>query len=63
MAQRWATVDDTSGDINYSGPWTLESGQNWNTGNFGLPYLNSLHSIQGGQGSFTYTYVGKFFFY
>ncbi|KAF9485593.1 hypothetical protein BDN70DRAFT_871263 [Pholiota conissans] len=59
MSSRWVAVDDTSSSIKYSGPWTLDSGQNWQGGNFGAPYLNSLHNLKGGQGSFSYTFDGS----
>ncbi|KAF8957095.1 hypothetical protein BDZ97DRAFT_1924836 [Flammula alnicola] len=57
---RWVAVDDTDSNIRYNGAWTLQNGQNWDgQGNFGATYLDSLHGLTAGQGSFSYTFDGS----
>jgi len=40
---RWVVVDDTTPDIVYNGSWVADVGSLNNIGNFGPPYLNTLH--------------------
>jgi len=60
MSVRWVAVDDNDSAINYSNDWTQQNGANWNNqGNFGQPFMNTLHAVTGGSGSFSYTFNGK----
>jgi len=60
MSTRWVAVDDNDSAINYGSGWTQNDGANWkNQGNFGQPFMNSLHAVTGGSGSFSYIFNGK----
>lgn len=60
MSVRWVAVDDNDGAINYSNGWTQQNGASWNNqGNFGQPFMNTLHAVTGGSASFSYTFNGK----
>ncbi|KIM44373.1 hypothetical protein M413DRAFT_442367 [Hebeloma cylindrosporum] len=60
MSVRWVAVDDNDSAINYSSGWTQTSGASWNNqGNFGQPFLNTLHAVTGGSATFTYTFNGS----
>lgn len=60
MSVRWVAVDDNDSAINYSSGWTQQNGVNWNNqGNFGQPFMNTLHAVTGGSASFSYTFNGK----
>jgi len=43
MSTRWVVVDDTSAGIVYDGSWVADVGSLNGTGNFGAPYMNTLH--------------------
>jgi hypothetical protein len=60
MSVRWVAVDDNDSAINYSSGWTQQNGATWNNqGNFGQPFMNTLHAVTGGSASFSYTFNGK----
>ena len=55
---RWVVVDDTDPDITYSGQWFLDQGTQNGLGNFGPPYLSTLHGTSS-DSSFSYSFHGK----
>lgn len=60
MSVRWVAVDDNDSAINYSNGWTQQNGATWNNqGNFGQPFMNTLHAVTGGSASFSYTFNGS----
>ncbi|KAF9447284.1 hypothetical protein P691DRAFT_731767 [Macrolepiota fuliginosa MF-IS2] len=53
---RWVVTDDNDTDITYTGPWFKDAGTKGNVGNFGPPYLNTLHGISSnGVASFVFS--------
>lgn len=40
---RWVVLDDTSPDIKYNGSWFSDFGSQDQIGNYGPPYLYTLH--------------------
>ncbi|KAF4615486.1 hypothetical protein D9613_002592 [Agrocybe pediades] len=50
-------VDDTDSDIKYTGPWFADVGTLDSFGNFGPPYLSTLHGINA-PGLFSYSFRG-----
>ncbi|KAF8965617.1 hypothetical protein BDZ97DRAFT_1658706 [Flammula alnicola] len=63
MSTRAIVIDDTDPGIVYDGEWIADKGSKDNNGNYGPPYLSTMHYIKG-TGSFSYsfhgTYVGIF---
>jgi hypothetical protein len=60
-SDRWVVVDDTDPSIVYSGPWFLDSsGSQDNVGNFGPPYLETLHGTSA-DGSVSFEFNGASF--
>ena len=58
---RWVLVDDSDSGISYDGAgWFQDKGSLDGLGNFGPPYLSTLHGTQSA-GSFSYTFTGKFY--
>ncbi|KAF9477160.1 hypothetical protein BDN70DRAFT_934454 [Pholiota conissans] len=57
---RWVMVDDTDPAIKYTGDWTANKGGLDASGNWGLPYLSTVHATKT-SGSFTYTFSGTEF--
>ncbi|KAF4614928.1 hypothetical protein D9613_002589 [Agrocybe pediades] len=55
---RWVLVDDSDSSIIYAGPWFADLGSQDSFGNFGPPYLSTLHGINA-PGSFSYTFSGS----
>ncbi|KIM39555.1 hypothetical protein M413DRAFT_12137 [Hebeloma cylindrosporum] len=55
---RWVLVDDSDSGISYIGAgWFPDKGSLDSLGNFGPPYLSTLHGTQS-DGSFSYTFTG-----
>ncbi|KAF4615485.1 hypothetical protein D9613_002591 [Agrocybe pediades] len=55
---RWVLVDDTDSSITYTGPWFSDVGSLDSFGNFGPPYLSTLHGIKA-PGAFSYAFKGS----
>ena len=54
-------VDNTDSKIRYSSGWNAEDGSKWaSQGNFGAPFLNTLHSTSAASASFDFDFDGKF---
>ncbi|KAF9561078.1 hypothetical protein CPC08DRAFT_707651 [Agrocybe pediades] len=57
---RFIVVDDTNPDIQYVGPWFLDTTGSQDTdGNFGVPYLETLHGTTS-SASFSYSFTGTY---
>jgi len=54
---RWVVVDDTGPGITYTGPWFPDQGSQNSLGNFGPPYLSTLHGTDS-DASFSYSFNG-----
>lgn len=55
-------VDDTSSNISYGGAWQATTAQEYvGRGPFGNPFRNTLHRLEGTQGSFTYNFTGMLY--
>lgn len=54
---RWVILDDQDSDITYVGNWFRDSGSKDNIGNFGPPYLHTLHGTSA-DGSVTFKFNG-----
>ena len=55
---RLVVVDDTDGSIEYTGPWLLDNKSKDAAGNFGPPYLHTLHSTKD-SAALTFSFNGK----
>ncbi|KAF9557150.1 hypothetical protein CPC08DRAFT_66804 [Agrocybe pediades] len=55
---RWVLVDDTDSSISYRGPWLADVGSHDSFGNFGPPYLSTLHGVNA-PGTFSYSFKGS----
>lgn len=56
---RLVVVDDTNDLIKYTGIWNASDGSQYDTaGNFGRPYMNSLHKATG-EVSFMFKFNGQ----
>jgi hypothetical protein len=55
---RWVMVDDTDASIKYTGDWFANTGTLDSSGNWGAPYLSTLHGTKT-QGSFSYSFSGQ----
>ncbi|KAF6753538.1 hypothetical protein DFP72DRAFT_1069515 [Ephemerocybe angulata] len=59
-ATRWVIIDDRDSRISYSGSWTSNSGDNFNSqGNFGATYLNTLHGTSTDASKLSFTFTGN----
>ncbi|KAF8956126.1 hypothetical protein BDZ97DRAFT_205531 [Flammula alnicola] len=54
---RWVVVDDADSGIFYNGAWFADRGTLDNLGNFGAPYLSTLHGTNS-TASLTYAFTG-----
>ncbi|KAF9563615.1 hypothetical protein CPC08DRAFT_760785 [Agrocybe pediades] len=53
-------VDDTDSKIRYSSGWNAEDGSKWaSQGNFGAPFMNTLHTTNAATASFTFDFEGS----
>lgn len=55
---RWVVVDDTDPGITYTGQWFLDQDTQDSLGNYGPPYLGTLHGTNS-DSSFSYPFNGK----
>ncbi|KAF8954756.1 hypothetical protein BDZ97DRAFT_1862956 [Flammula alnicola] len=52
-------IDDTDPSLVYSGQWIADQGSKDNNGNYGAPYLRTMHYTKG-TGSFSYSFHGTY---
>jgi hypothetical protein len=61
MATRWIVVDDTSPDIKYGDSWFADVGSRDSAGNFGPPFLSTLHGTNT-SASLTFNFTGRSYY-
>ena len=58
---RWIIVDDVDSQIQYTGPWFADQGSEDSVGNFGPPYLSTMHGTNS-NASLSFAFNGEHHF-